>query len=452
MNLIAAMSLAGSITMLLYYSACLILRKEFGASAKDMLLKIAMFFFLVPIPRIKYWLLPEAAEFLPEFFHPEPGGVVRFGAFGHTAIPLDAREYLIVESWKVFGAAVGVCVALGFIGYQAVRYFRLKRLVWICTEDVSRETFENNPKFRKMCGKKRVRIRKISGIQTPFTLGVLRPVIFLTEQEFTQEELEFVLCHETAHIKRRDILVKWIGLLVVLLHWFNPLSYLLLREINKISEIRCDDAALRIVGDEKRGAYAQLVVRVAAMSMRKTELRVSSLSGSKKDIFERVDTIMERRRMREGLGIAVAVIAIAFSSVGSTYAYEQEETWSNSDTPKNGEEVVFIPDTDENDADAGAVDEYFETPEIPFVDFTRSDTVFIENATGNIIYLEEELEKPEEYRGCAHKYQSGTLHKHIKNSSGGCTILVYKGKYCQSCGYKIYEELISSMKYIKCPH
>lgn len=102
-------------------------------------------------------------------------------------------------------------------------------------------------------------------IQTPFTLGVLRPSIFLSEQEFTQEELEFVLCHETAHIKRRDVLVKWLGLLTVLVHWFNPLSYLMLREINKVSEHRCDEAALRITGDDKRSAYARLVVRMAAM-------------------------------------------------------------------------------------------------------------------------------------------------------------------------------------------
>lgn len=60
-----------------------------------------------------------------------------------------------------------------------------------------------------------------------------------------------------------------------------------------------------------------------------------------------------------------------------------------------------------------------------YIDLTRSDTVFIENATGNIIYLEEEIEEPEKYSGCRHKYQSGTLQKHIKNGRGGCTISVY---------------------------
>lgn len=456
MSLITAMSLAGSIAMLLYYLAGLILRKSFGTWEKDILLKLAMFFFLCPIPPIKYELPREVQEFLQEFCYfyytdnTDIGEVVRFGAFGYTAIPLGSRDYLVVESWKLVLAAVGVCAALGFIGYQTVRYFRLKRLLGVFAKDVSQETLDNNPKLRKLCKKKRIKIMKVSEIQTPFTLGVLRPSIFLSGQDFGQEELEFVLCHEAAHIKRRDVLVKWLGLLTVLVHWFNPLSYLMLREINKVSEYRCDEAVLRVAGDEKRGAYARLVVRTAAMGTQKTQLWATSLSGSKKDISDRVETIMGRRRTRRGLGIAVAVIAATLSSFGSAYAYKPEKTWINSDKPEEGEEVVFIPYTDDGGDTTGEV--YFEVPDFSYIDFTRSDTVFIENATGNIIYLGEEAEEPEKYSVCKHKYQSGTLQKHIKNGKGGCAISVYKGKYCKSCEDKIYREFISFMKYAECTH
>lgn len=423
MSLIAAMSLAGSIAMLLYYLAGLVLRKSFGTWEKDILLKMAMLFFLFPVPRIKYYLPYEVRYFLPGFINHDTGWTVRFGASGYTAIPLGSEEYMIIESWKVVYAAVGVCATLGFIGYQTLRYFRLKRLLRVYAKDISKKTFENNPKLRKLCGKKRITILKMPEIQTPFTLGVLRPSIFLPEQEFTQEELEFVLCHETAHIKRRDVLVKWLGLLTVLVHWFNPLSYLMLREINKVSEHRCDEAALRITGDDKRSAYARLVVRMAAMGMQKTRLWASSLSGSKKDISDRVEAIMERRGRKRGWGIAVVVIAAVFSSYGSTCAYERAGIWSNFENPKEGEEIAFIPDTDESDDTAGEA--YFEMTDFSYIDLTRSDTVFIENATGNIIYLEEEIEEPEKYSGCRHKYQSGTLQKHIKNGRGGCTISVY---------------------------
>lgn len=450
MNLIAAMSLAGSITMLLYYLAGLILKKRFRALDRDMLLKVAMFFFLFPVPRIKYYLPYEVKAFLPGFINHDVGWIVRFGVSDYTAISLGSGEYMIVKSWQVFYAVVGVCVALGFIGYQAFRYFRLKRLLRVCAEDISNEMFENNPNLQKMCGKKRITILKMPEIQTPFTLGILRPAIFLQEQDLGQEELEFVLCHEAAHIKRRDVLVKWLGLLIVLVHWFNPLSYLMLREINKVSKYRCDEAALRSVGGNKRGAYARLVVRMAAMGTQKTRLWSSSLSGSKKDISDRVEAIMDRSGRKRGLGIVVAVIAAVFSSYGSTYAYKQDETWSNFENPEEGTEIVFVPDPDGSDDTAG--DEYFEMPDFSGIDFTRSDTVFIENATGNIIYLEEEAEEPETYSDCTHKYQSGTLQKHKKNGKGGCTISVYKGKFCGLCGDAIYEELIGSMEYLKCTH
>lgn len=450
MSLITAMSLAGSIVMLLYYLAGLILKKRFSALDKDILLKIAMFFFLFPVPRIKYYLPYEVKVFLPGFINHDVGWIVRFGVSGYTATPLGSGEYMIVKSWQIVYVVVGVCVALGFIGYQAFRYFHLKRLLMVCAEDISNETFENNLNLQKMCGKKRITILKMSEIQTPFTLGVLRPVIFLQEQDLGQEELEFVLCHEAAHIKRRDVLVKWLGLLIVLVHWFNPLSYLMLREINKVSEYRCDEAALRIVGGNKRGAYARLVVRMAAMGTQKTRLWSSSLSGSKKDIFDRVEVIMDRRGRKRGFGIAVAVIAAVFSSFGSTYAYKQDETWSNFENPEEGTEIVFVPDPDESDDTAG--DEYFEMSDFTDVDFNRSDTVFIENATGNIIYLEEEAEETENYSSCIHKYQTGTLQIHKKNDKGGCTISVWEGKYCKTCGKKIYGQLISSTEYTECTH
>lgn len=160
MSLITAMSFAGSIAMLAYYLAGLILRKSFGTREKDILLKLAMFFFLCPIPTIKYELPREVQEFLQEFCYfyytdnTDIGEVVRFGAFGYTAIPLGSRDYLVVESWKLVLAAVGVCAALGFIGYQTVRYFRLKRLLGVFAKDVSQETLDNNPKLRKLCKKK----------------------------------------------------------------------------------------------------------------------------------------------------------------------------------------------------------------------------------------------------------------------------------------------------------
>lgn len=450
MSLITAMSLAGSIAMLLYYLSGLILKKRFSALDKDILLKVAMFFFLFPVPRIKYYLPYEVRDFLPGFINHDIGWIVRFGASGYTAIPLGSAKYMIIESWKVVYAAVGVCAALGFIGYQTLRYFRLKRLLRVCAKDISKETFENNLNLQKMCGKKRITILKMSEIQTPFTLGVLRPAIFLSEQDFGQEELEFVLCHEAAHIKRRDVLVKWLGLLIVLVHWFNPLSYLMLREINKVSEYRCDEAVLRVAGDEKRGAYARLVVRTAAMGTQKTQLWATSLSGSKKDISDRVETIMERRRTRKGLGIAVAVIVATLSSYGSTYAYERAEIWSNFENPEEGEEIVFIPDADESSDTAG--EEYFEMPDFSFADFTRSNMVFIESVTGNIVYVKEDMEDSEEHSRSNQKYQNGVILKHERNSSGGCRVSVDAGKYCERCENYILGKFIRLLTFAKCPH
>lgn len=441
MNLIAAMSLAGSIAMLVYYLAGLVLRKRFGALGKDILLKVAMFFFLFPMQKIKYYLPYDVTKLLADFFHPNINEVIRFGVSDYMPLRLASGEYLLVESWKVFYVVAGVGVALGFIGYQAARYFRLQRLLGVCARDVSQETLDNNPKLQKLCEKKRIKIMKISEIKTPFTLGVLRPVIYLPEQAFTQEELELVLCHEAAHIQRWDVLMKWLGLFVVLVHWFNPLSYLMLREINKVSEYRCDEAALRIVGAEKRGAYARLVVRAAAMGTQKTQLWAGGLSGNKKDIYNRVEEIMERRRIRRGWGIAAAVIAAVLSSFGSTYAYETEKIVEGEiNNSINWRKEVFREEVN------GGVDD------AAIIDFTQSDSIFIDDATGTITYLYKDGVKTENERACLHEYVKGRIEEHSLDGNGGCTVFTYEGKGCIKCHKSIKIKLISSTKYPECPH
>jgi hypothetical protein len=66
---------------------------------------------------------------------------------------------------------------------------------------------------------------------TPMLLGAFRPVIVLPEREYSADELENILRHELAHLRRRDIIYKWFAAAVTALHWFNPLMIPLRREL-----------------------------------------------------------------------------------------------------------------------------------------------------------------------------------------------------------------------------
>ena len=57
----------------------------------------------------------------------------------------------------------------------------------------------------------------------PFTLGILRPRVYLPD-DLQGTARRAVLLHEQTHIRRRDPLVKPLFYAVVCLHWFNPLA------------------------------------------------------------------------------------------------------------------------------------------------------------------------------------------------------------------------------------
>jgi bla regulator protein BlaR1 len=80
----------------------------------------------------------------------------------------------------------------------------------------------------------------------PVTVGLLRPRIILPEasREWPQAQLDAVLAHENEHIRRRDPLFQWIGLLNRAIFWFHPLAWWLERKLSGLAEEACDTAVL----------------------------------------------------------------------------------------------------------------------------------------------------------------------------------------------------------------
>ena len=63
-------------------------------------------------------------------------------------------------------------------------------------------------------------------MNTPYTLGFVKPFI-VAPAEFPNSKLsEMILRHEYSHLRRRDSIVKLICLLAICLHCFNPLTIL----------------------------------------------------------------------------------------------------------------------------------------------------------------------------------------------------------------------------------
>lgn len=101
----------------------------------------------------------------------------------------------------------------------------------------------------------------------PCVVGTWHPRIVLPEQVVTQsspERLRHILAHELAHVARGDLLTNWLLLAVRVLHWFNPLAWLTIREMQAERESACDELAFATLGSTDRTAYAATLLEVAA--------------------------------------------------------------------------------------------------------------------------------------------------------------------------------------------
>lgn len=97
-------------------------------------------------------------------------------------------------------------------------------------------------------------------LDDPFTMGIVKNVIYLPDEELLEKDLYYILKHELIHCKERDILWKLLLLTVNIIHWFNPLVWLLRRFAENDMEQVCDEGVLKNATKEERGEYSEVIM------------------------------------------------------------------------------------------------------------------------------------------------------------------------------------------------
>lgn len=103
----------------------------------------------------------------------------------------------------------------------------------------------------------KIRLIKSDG---PFTMGIFKNIIFLPDEELFEKDMYYILKHELMHCRERDILWKLLLLTVNVIHWFNPLVWLLRRLAENDMEQVCDEGVLKNATKEERGEYSEVIM------------------------------------------------------------------------------------------------------------------------------------------------------------------------------------------------
>ena len=130
-------------------------------------------------------------------------------------------------------------------------------------------------------------------VDVPATIGFFKPVILIpvaSINQLSQQQLEAIILHELAHIKRNDFLLNIIISLIETVLFFNPFIVLLIRKIKSESENCCDDFVIQYQYD--RHSYASALVSLEQSRNTNLRLAITATSG-RKQLLQRIKRIME---------------------------------------------------------------------------------------------------------------------------------------------------------------
>lgn len=168
----------------------------------------------------------------------------------------------------------------------------------------------------------KIEVRVMSEAKSPFVIRNINPVLILPDRSMTENQIKNILAHEFTHIKRRDILYKWLVEVCKTVHWFNPFMYLIAKEIEKDCEISCDETAVRNMDEYEKKSYAETIMSFAFEYGRETAF-LTSMATSKKTLKSRLIAIKNSKRKSKTMGAvssAAALVLLLNFSLVSAYA------------------------------------------------------------------------------------------------------------------------------------
>ncbi len=216
----------------------------------------------------------------------------------HVAIPFHTIEPHMEEhisitkevgaslfSWWDLLVLVWITGALGSLGYRLMGYRR-----WI-------------KQIRKTCVRidldaqlpKRLRVYQTKEAVSPMVAGILHPMLILPEEALSESRLQYVLRHELIHYRRGDLLWRWLAVLAMSIHWFQPMVYVAVAQMQEACEISCDWCVVRFMEQEKRDDYMRVILALLATTMSKKQIFTTQMASGKKQLQRRFTMIRNQK-------------------------------------------------------------------------------------------------------------------------------------------------------------
>lgn len=177
--------------------------------------------------------------------------------------------------------------------------------------------------------KLRIDILRSGDINIPMGVGIWKRRIILPEEDYTDTELYYILLHEYTHFQNRDVLVKMLVYIFSCVFWWNPVIYLLRKDLDRTLEIKCDLHVTQNLTNEHKADYLTVIVstlkRVNHKKMKNALHGTVALAENtiKNEMLERFQMVSanhgirnKSRRFTVGwIGVFMTVLVLSYSFV-----------------------------------------------------------------------------------------------------------------------------------------
>lgn len=236
-----------------------------------------------------------------------------------TALDAQPKETVTTSQFRITLAQAIIAVWVIGMALSAVKLLiaRLKfnRMIQHCSIAPAKRILKI---YEKCCNDLNIRhplpIRIITGVFSPVITISMCPQIILPYDiciELTDEQLIHTIAHELTHYRRRDHLLSLLLRLLEIVYWFNPIVWLLKREIVKDMECACDSFVTAAYDKANRREYALTLLKLFSQPQKNSYMLAMARTSSEEDVERRMRGIFNSRKSRTPVKmIAVVLCAI----------------------------------------------------------------------------------------------------------------------------------------------
>lgn len=341
---------------------------------------------------------------------------------------------LLMLAMLIWFMIAALLLLIRTVKFLKMRY-EFHTLVISCEDanlDPTLERLRETVRFRK-----RPRIVWTRVDNDTFMLGAVKPVIIL-QKKYAEGDLYWILKHEMTHIVGMDIWVKLLMEFVCCLHWFNPLIYLLEREIKYLSETSCDERVIKGCRETECEAYIDLLDR-SRRGDRQNVPFGSALEGGN-EIDKRIALMKERKQIgyrKKAIVLGIFAFLVFLNSL-TALAYPKV---------RHVKDAVIEAAEDAVDGNNFWIYDYAKGGyDIP-TETILYDEQFVDN--DGAIYP---IDSTDEHLSCSeHDTTIGIVQIHVKDGEG-CTVEAYEGTRCTKCGAIWEGDFIHKITEMPCTH